>query len=52
VRRLGHLAVRASGGSTPADAEREARASINVIVHIEKIDGLRKVRELLQLPSV
>jgi Flp pilus assembly CpaF family ATPase len=52
LRRLGHLAVRASGGSTPADAEREARASINVIVHIEKIDGLRKVRELLQLPSV
>lgn len=49
LRRLGHLAARASGGVTPVDAEREARASIHLVVHIEKIDGLRKVRELLQL---
>jgi pilus assembly protein CpaF len=52
LRRIGHLAVRASGGVTPADAEREARASIDVVVHIEKINDLRKVRELLQLKSV
>jgi pilus assembly protein CpaF len=52
LRRLGHLAMRASGGITTADAEREARSSIDVVVHVEKIDGLRKIRELLQLQSV
>ena len=51
LRRLGHLAMRASGGITPEDAEREARGSIDVVVHVEKINGLRKVCDLLLLHS-
>jgi hypothetical protein len=43
--------MRVSSGDTPTDAERETRASIDVVVHIETIDGHRKVREL-QLHSV
>lgn len=35
LRGLVHLAVRTSGGVTPADAEQEARASIDVVMHIE-----------------
>lgn len=49
LRRLAHLAMRASGGITLADAEREARTSIDVVVHVEKTSGLRKVREVLHL---
>ena len=51
LRRLGHLATRAAGGLTVADAEQEARNSMDMVVHIAKIDGLRSVRELLQLQS-
>ncbi len=51
LRRLGHLATRAAGGLTVADAEQEARNSMDMVVHIDKIDGLRSVRELLQLQS-
>jgi pilus assembly protein CpaF len=49
LRRLAHLAMRVSGGITPADAEQEARNSIHIVVHVEKIDGVRKVRELLMV---
>lgn len=49
LRRVGHLAVRASVGITPKEAEQEARSSIDIVVHVEKTDGRRAVRELLQL---
>lgn len=51
LRRLAYLAMRASGGITPANAEQEARNSIHIVVHVEKIDGMRKVRELLRVRS-
>ena len=49
MRRLGHLARRAAGGLTVADAEQEARTSIDMVLHLDKNDGRRRVRELLQL---
>ena len=49
LRRLGHLATRVAGGLSVADAEQEARTSIDMVVHIDKNDGHRRVRELLQL---
>ena len=52
LRRLGHLAMRATGGVTPAEAEAEARASIHLVVHVEKLDGFRRVREILRLSSM
>jgi len=51
LRRLGQLAMRATGGVTPVEAEAEARASIHLVVHVEKLDGFRKVREILHLSS-
>jgi pilus assembly protein CpaF len=49
LRRLAHLSMRVSGGISAADAEQEARNSIHIVVHVEKIDGVRKVRELLRV---
>jgi len=51
LRRLGHLAMRATGGITTAEAEAEARALIHLVVHVEKLESLRRVREILQLSS-
>jgi pilus assembly protein CpaF len=49
LRRLAHLATRVSGGLTSADAEQEARNSIHLVAHVEKTEGVRKVRELLRV---
>jgi pilus assembly protein CpaF len=48
LRRLGHLAMRASGGMTLKDAEWEARASIDVVLHVRKNDGVRRVQEIFK----
>ena len=47
LRRLSNLAMRASGGVVLGDIEQEARASIDLVVHVEKMNGVRSVNEIL-----
>jgi len=47
LRRLSNLAMRASGGVVLGEIEREVSASIHLVVHVEKIAGVRCVNELL-----
>lgn len=47
LRRLAHLAMRASGGVPLADITEECRRSINLIAHVENEDGWRHVTETL-----
>lgn len=51
VLRLSQLAMRGSGGVSLKDVEEECRRSIDVVVHISKIDGVRAVRELLHVKT-
>jgi pilus assembly protein CpaF len=51
LRRLSHLAMRGSGGGVRLETvEDECRRSIDTVVHVAKINGLRKVVEVLQAP--
>ena len=47
LHRLSQLAMRGSDGGSLKDVEEECRRSIDVVIHVAKIDGVRAVRELL-----
>ena len=47
LHRLSQLTLRGSGGVSLNDVEEECRRSIDMIIHVAKIDGVRAVRELV-----
>jgi pilus assembly protein CpaF len=47
--RLSQLALRASTGITLNDVQEEARRSIDLVVHIAKADGVRKVQQIISV---
>ncbi len=47
VRRLAHLVMRGSGGASLRDVEDECRRSIQVVVHLERVSGIRTIREII-----
>jgi pilus assembly protein CpaF len=49
LHRLSQLALRGSGGVSLNDVKEECRRSIDVVIHVAKIDGVRAVRELLRI---
>ena len=49
LHRLSQLALRGSGGVSLNDVEEECRRSIDMVIHVAKIDGVRVVRELLRI---
>jgi pilus assembly protein CpaF len=49
LHRLSQLALRGSGGVSLNDVEEECRRSIDVIVHVAKIDGIRAVQQLVRV---
>lgn len=49
LRRLSQLALRGSGGISLHDVEEECRRSIDVVVHIARVDGIRAVQELVRV---
>ncbi len=49
LHRLSQLAMRGSGGVSLNDVEKECRRSIDMAIHVAKIDGVRAVRELLRI---
>jgi pilus assembly protein CpaF len=49
LHRLSQLALRGSGGVSLKDVEEECRRSIDLVIHVAKIDGVRAVRELLRI---
>jgi pilus assembly protein CpaF len=49
LHRLSQLALRSSGGISLHDVEEECRRSINVVVHIARVDGIRAVQELVRV---
>lgn len=49
LHRLSQLAMRNSGGVLLRDVEEESRRSIDVVLHIARINGIRTVRELLRV---
>jgi pilus assembly protein CpaF len=49
LHRLSQLAMRNSGGVPLRDVEEESRRSIDVVLHIARINGIRSVRELLRV---
>lgn len=49
LHRLSQLAMRGSGGVSLTDVEEECRRSIDIVIHVAKIDGVRAVRELLSI---
>ncbi len=51
LHRLSQLAMRGSGGVSLKEVKEECRRSIDVIIHIAKIDGVRAVRELLRIKT-
>jgi pilus assembly protein CpaF len=51
LHRLSQLALRGSGGVSLKDVEEECRRSIDVVIHVAKIDGIRAVRELLRIKA-
>jgi pilus assembly protein CpaF len=51
LRRLSQLAMRGSGGVSLNDVEEECRRSIDVVIHVAKVEGVRAVRELLRIKS-
>jgi pilus assembly protein CpaF len=48
LHRLSHLAMRSSGNVHLHDVEAECRHSIDVVVHIARVGGVRSVREVLR----
>jgi len=51
LRRLSHLAMRSSGGVRLEAVEEECRRSIDTVVHVAKVIGLRQVMEVLDTPK-
>ena len=51
LRRLSQLALRGSGGVSLNDVEEECRRSIDVVVHIARIDGIRAVQQLVRVKA-
>ena len=51
LHRLSQLALRGSGGVSLNDVEEECRRSINVVVHIARIDGIRAVQQLVRVKA-
>jgi pilus assembly protein CpaF len=51
LHRLSQLALRGSGGVSLKDVEEKCRRSIDVVIHVAKIDGIRAVRELLRIKA-
>jgi pilus assembly protein CpaF len=49
LHRLSQLTLRGSGGVSLNDVEEECRRSIDMVIHVAKIDGVRAVRELLRI---
>jgi pilus assembly protein CpaF len=49
LHRLSQLAMRGSGSVSLNDVEEECRRSIDVVIHVAKVDGVRAVRELLRI---
>ncbi len=49
LHRLSQLAMRGSGGVSLNDVGDECRRSIDLVIHVSKVDGVRAVRELLHL---
>ncbi|MHB1712283.1 MAG: CpaF family protein [Acidimicrobiales bacterium] len=47
LRRLSHLAMRASGGVSLSDVEAECRRAIDIVVHVARNEGLRHVSEVM-----
>lgn len=48
LHRLSQLALRGSGGVSLNDVEEECRRSIDVVVHVAKVDGIRAVQQLVR----
>ncbi len=51
LHRLSQLALRGSGGVSLNDVEEECRRSIDVVVHIAKVDGTRAVQQLVRVKA-
>jgi pilus assembly protein CpaF len=49
LHRLSQLALRGSSGVSLNDVEEECRRSIDMIVHVAKIDGVRAVQQLVRV---
>jgi pilus assembly protein CpaF len=49
LHRLSQLTLRGSGGISLHDVEEECRRSIDVVVHIAKVDGIRAVHQLVRI---
>lgn len=49
LHRLSQLALRGSGGVSLHDVEQECRRSIDMVVHVAKIDGVRAVQQLVRV---
>ena len=49
LHRLSQLTLRGSGGVSLNDVEEECRRSIDMVIHVAKIDGVRAVRELVRI---
>jgi pilus assembly protein CpaF len=49
LHRLSQLALRGSGGLSLNDVEEECRRSIDMVVHVAKIDGVRAVQQLVRV---
>jgi len=49
LHRLAQLALRGSGGVSLKDVEEECRRSIDIVVHVAKVDGVRAVQELVRI---
>ena len=49
LHRLSQLALRGPGGVSLNDVKEECRRSIDVVIHVAKIDGVLAVQELLHL---
>ena len=47
LRRLSHLAMRASGGVSLSDVEAECRRAIDIVAHVARNGGLRCVSEVM-----
>jgi pilus assembly protein CpaF len=48
IRRLSHLAMRGSSGVQLLDIEEECRRSIDVVAHVLKQNGMRKISEIIR----
>jgi pilus assembly protein CpaF len=51
LHRLSQLALRGSGGVSLSDVEEECRRSIDVVVHVAKVDGIRAVQQLVRVKA-